>query len=140
MKKSLMVCLSALVLSIAQAEDLSGLEEFLCSASHVSLCAETGECFDVQPWEIDMPQFVVIDTKRKMIATTRASEQPRSTAITHITRDSTVIYVQGTEAGRAFSMIIDEATGLLTAAVARDGFSISVFGACTDADVKAATR
>lgn len=139
MKKSVMVCLVALAVSTAQAEDLSGVEEFVCSVAHVSLCAETGDCFDVQPWEIDMPQFVVIDTKRKMIATTRASEQLRSTAITNLTRDSAVIYLQGTEAGRAFSMIIDEATGLLTAAVARDGFSISVFGACTDADVKAAT-
>ena len=138
MKKSVMVCLVALAASTAQAEDLSGVEEFVCSVSHVSLCAETGDCFDVQPWEIDMPQFVVIDMKRKMIATTRASDERRSTAIMNLRRESAAIYLQGTEAGRAFSMIIHEATGLLTAAVARDGFSISVFGACTDADVKAA--
>ena len=140
MKKSVMVCLAALAGSTAPAEDLSSVDEFVCSVSHVSLCAETGECFDVQPWEIDMPQFVVVDMKRKMIATTRASDQRRSTAISNSSRDSAVIYLQGTEAGRAFSIVIDEATGLLTAAVARDGFSISVFGACTDADVKAATR
>lgn len=139
MKKSVMVCLAALAVSTALAEDLSGVEEFVCSVSHVSLCAETGECFDVQPWEIDMPQFVVVDMKRKMIATTRASDQRRSTAIANLRRDSAVIYLQGMDAGRAFSFVIDEATGLLTAAVARDGFSISVFGACTDADVKAAT-
>ncbi len=139
MKKSVMVCLSTLAASTALAEDLSGVEEFVCSVSHVSLCAETGECFDVQPWEIDMPQFVVIDTKRRIVATTRASDQRRSTTIANFRRESAVIYLQGMEAGRAFSFIIDEATGLLTAAVARDGFSISVFGACTDADVKAAT-
>jgi L-lactate utilization protein LutB len=139
MKKSVMVCLSTLAASTALAEDLSGVEEFVCSVSHVSLCAETGECFDVQPWEIDMPQFVVIDTKRRIVATTRASDQRRSTTIANLRRESAVIYLQGMEAGRAFSFIIDEATGLLTAAVARDGFSISVFGACTDADVKAAT-
>ena len=139
MKKSVMVCLAALAVSTALAEDLSDVEEFVCSVSHVSMCAETGECFDVQPWEIDMPQFVVVDMKRKMIATTRASDQRRSTAIANLRRDSAVIYLQGMDAGRAFSFVIDEATGLLTAAVARDGFSISVFGACTDADVKAAT-
>ena len=139
MKKRVMICLAALAVSTALAEDLSGVEEFVCSVSHVSLCAETGECFDVQPWEIDMPQFVVVDMKRKMIATTRASDQRRSTAIANLRRDSAVIYLQGMDAGRAFSFVIDEATGLLTAAVARDGFSISVFGACTDADVKAAT-
>ena len=139
MKKSVLVCLAALTVSTALAEDLSGVEEFVCSVSHVSLCAETGECFDVQPWEIDMPQFVVVDMKRKVIATTRASDQRRSTAIANSRRDSAVIYLQATEAGRAFSIVIDEATGLLTAAVARDGLSLSVFGACTDADVEAAT-
>jgi hypothetical protein len=28
--------------------------------------------------------------------------------------------------------VIDEATGRMTFAVARDGFSVTVFGACTD--------
>lgn len=42
------------------------------------------------------------------------------------------------EGGRVFSFVIDEITGLLTAAIAEDGLSPSVFGACTDADVRAA--
>lgn len=37
--------------------------------------------------------------------------------------------------GRAFSFVIDEATGHMTVAVSRDGLSVSVFGACTDADI-----
>lgn len=85
-----------------------------------------------------MPQFVVIDTERNVIATTRASDRQRSTKIANYHRDGGVIYLQGMEAGRAFSFVIDEVTGLLTAALADDGLSLSVFGACTDADVKAA--
>lgn len=138
MNKSVLACLGVLAASTGLAEDLSGVDKYLCSVSQVSLCAETGECFDVQPWEIDMPQFVVIDTKRKMIATTRASAQQRSTAIANHHRDSGVIYLQGRDGGRVFSFVIDEITGLLTAAIAEDGLSLSVFGACTDADVAAA--
>lgn len=138
MNKSVLACLGVLAASTAVAEDLSGADQFLCSVTHVSLCAETGECFDVQTWEIDMPQFVVIDTKRKMISTTRASDQQRSTEIANQHRDGGVIFLQGREGGRAFSFVIDEITGLLTAALAEDGLSLSVFGACTDADVKAA--
>ena len=138
MNKSVLACLGVLAASTAVAEDLSGIDQFLCSVTHVSLCAETGECFDVQTWEIDMPQFVVIDTKRKMITTTRASDQQRSTEIANHHRDGGVIFLQGREGGRAFSFVIDEITGLLTAALAEDGLSLSVFGACTDADVKAA--
>ena len=138
MNKSVLACLGVLAASTGLAEDLSDVDKFLCSVTQVSLCAETGECFDVQPWEIDMPQFVVIDTKRKMIATTRASDRQRSTEIANHHRDGGVIYLQGMEGGRAFSFVIDEITGLLTAALAEDGLSLSVFGACTDADVKAA--
>ena len=138
MKKKIIACVGALAAASAFAENLSGIDRFICSVSQVSLCTETGECFDVQPWEIDMPQFVVIDTARKTIATTRASDEQRSTAIASHRRDDGRIYIQGIEGGRAFSFVIDEATGLVTAAVARDGVSVSVFGACTDADVRSA--
>ncbi len=43
--------------------------------------------------------------------------------------------MQGIEQERAFGFVIDEASGLLTASVARDGLAVSVFGACTDADI-----
>jgi hypothetical protein len=39
--------------------------------------------------------------------------------------------LQGYENGRAFSFMIDEATGDVTAAVARETVAVSVFGACT---------
>ncbi len=35
------------------------------------------------------------------------------------------------ERGKTFSFVIGETTGFLTVAVATDGFTISVFGACT---------
>ena len=46
-----------------------------------------------------------------------------------------LIYLQGIEGARAFSFVIDESTGSLTASIARDGISVNVFGACTDADL-----
>lgn len=138
MKRIFLASIGILAASTSVAEGVAGTEQILCSVSQVSLCAETGECFDVQPWEIDMPQFVVIDTKRKVIATTRASDEQRSTPIANLQRDGGRIYIQGMEGGRAFSFVIDEATGLVTVAVARDGLSVSVFGACTDANVRPA--
>ena len=43
---------------------------------------------------------------------------------------------QGQHDERVFSFVIDEATGTFTGSVASDGYTISSFGACTDADVK----
>ncbi len=42
--------------------------------------------------------------------------------------------LQGIEDGRVFGFVIDEESGVLTVSVARDGISVSVFGACTDAN------
>jgi hypothetical protein len=119
----------------ALADDVSDSDRLLCSASEVTVCFESSDCVDVMPWELDMPQFVVIDLKKKLLSTTKASGENRSTPINYLLRQDQEIILQGVEAGRAFSFIIDELTGLLTVAVARDGISVAVYGACTDADI-----
>lgn len=42
------------------------------------------------------------------------------------------VFLQGIERRRAFSIVIDEQFGTMNAAGARDGVTVSVFGACTD--------
>jgi hypothetical protein len=119
----------------ALGDDVSAADRLLCAASRVVLCVETGECYVAEPWEADVPQFVVVDTQRRTISTTRASNQRRSTPVASFQKEGGLIYLQGIEAGRAFSFVIDEATGLVTVAVSQDGLSVNVFGACTDAAV-----
>ena len=77
----------------------------------------------------------LVDTKKRTVSTTKASGLDRSTEFTMLKREDGLISVQGVEAGRAFSFVIDELTGRLTAAIARDGLTVTVFGACTDADL-----
>jgi len=119
-------------------DDVSASDELLCSVSRVKLCVETGECYAPEPWEADVPRFVVVDTQQMTISTTRASAERRSTPIASFSREDGLMYLQGFEAGRAFSFVIDEASGLLTVSVVRDGLSVNVFGACTDAGVEPA--
>jgi hypothetical protein len=42
-----------------------------------------------------------------------------------------MIVIQGFEKGRAFSFVITEESGSLSAAVAAEGKAVAVFGACT---------
>jgi hypothetical protein len=115
------------------ADDVSESSRLLCSASEVRVCIENAECFDVLAWELGMPQFLVIDTRKKVISTTKSSGLNRSTPIRTILEDESAVFFQGMERGRAFSFVIDRPTGIMSAAVARDGLTASVFGACTDA-------
>ena len=135
MKKLLVTSCGFLMATIAGADNLAGIDEMICSAGQAQICLETGECFAATPAELSIPDFVVIDTKSKTISTTRASGLNRSTEFAKTQRIEGLIYLQGIDRGRAFSFVIDEATGRMTVAVSRDGLSVTVFGACTDADI-----
>lgn len=133
--KRLVVASAGLLGSIAAADDLRGVDRLLCATAAVIVCAEEVECFTIPAWEIDVPEFVVIDLDGKMLSTTKASQQNRSTPIAAISRADGNIYLQGIEGGRAFSFVIHEETGHVTVAVSRDGLTVTVFGACTDAEI-----
>jgi hypothetical protein len=135
MKKLMMAFAGLLTSGLALADDIRGVDEIICAATQVQICIENDTCYATTPADLDVPNFVVINTKKKTISTTEASDLNRSTLFTSVVREDGLIYLQGIEGGRAFSFVIDEATGLMTVAVSRDGFAVSVFGACTDTDL-----
>jgi len=117
------------------AENLEGVDEMICSVAKVQICLESGECYLTDPMDLSIPDFVVVDTKAKTVSTTKSSELNRSTEFNTVEKADGLIFLQGIEGGRAFSFVIDEGTGRMTVAVSRDGFSVSVFGACADTDI-----
>ncbi len=135
MKNLAIACTGLLASGMAMADNLEGSDDLLCAAAQVQICFENGECFSVAPWELSIPDFVVIDTKAKTVSTTKASGQNRSSPFTSVERSDGVIYLQGLEGQRAFSFVIEESSGHMTVAIARDGLSVTVFGACTDTDI-----
>jgi len=118
---------------VSLADSVAGVERILCSLTQVRICDEFGECETGPTWNWNMPSFIQVDLKAKMLSTTPSSADVRRTPITHQVRDRGQIVVQGVENGRAFSLVIAEVDGLATAALALDGFTISAFGACTPA-------
>ena len=135
MRKLLIISAGLILGSKAAAENLAGVDEMICSAGQAQICLETGDCYAASPWELSVPDFVVINTKKKTISTTKASGLNRSTEFSKVEKSEGLIYLQGIDRGRAFSFVIDEATGRMTVAVSRDGLSVTVFGACTDTDM-----
>jgi hypothetical protein len=135
--------LTAVLLVWAQAawaDDLSGADRFLCTAVQATLCIEDGECAVDLPWNLNIPQFIEVDVEAKQLATTTASGLNRKTPIEHLSRSEGTIVFHGFEKGRAFSWVISEHSGRVTAAVAADGLAVSVFGACTPLDETSETE
>ena len=134
--KKIYIGIATLIAAVsAQADNLDGVDRLLCAAAQVQICIEFDTCYSATPSELDVPDFVVIDLDKKTVSTTKASNENRSTKFSTVATEAGLIYLQGMEGGRAFSFVIDEASGRLTVAVARDGLSVNVFGACTDADI-----
>jgi hypothetical protein len=83
------------------------------------------------PFDIDIPQFVEVDLKRKLLSTTKASGENRTTVILNLKRNDGYIFMQGVQSERAFSMVLREPTGFVSIAIAMEGITIGVFGSCT---------
>lgn len=127
------VCTGLLILisGTLWADDLTGARSMLCTSMQATVCDMTGECESGLPWNWNVPQFIEIDLKKERLSTTKASGENRTTPIKNLVREDGLIVLQGFEQGRAFSFVIEEETGIASIAVARDGITVSVFGACT---------
>jgi hypothetical protein len=115
----------------AVADDLTGADRFLCAPEEVTMCAMDGECDSGPPSRFNVPDFIEVDLEARLLKTTQASRENRQTPILHVTREDGLIVLQGLEMERAFSFNIDEASGKMTAATAREGIFVGAFGACT---------
>jgi hypothetical protein len=134
-------CGLAFLLAVpAGADDLTGRDAFLCAVLEVSRCVPGDGCSQVELAELNIPDFVEIDLAAKVVRTTAASGENRATPILGVVREAGSVFLQGVEKGRAWSFVLDEASGSLTAAVARDGFSVTAFAACTPLSIDPSNR
>jgi len=129
--KQVFLCSTLLLAGTVLADSLSGEDRFLCSAVEATVCTDNGVCESGAAWDWQIPQFLVVDLDRKLLSATQASGENRATPILSLTRQDGQIVLQGVQTGRAFSMVLNEVDGRTTIAIATDGVTINVFGACT---------
>lgn len=113
------------------ADDLTGSGSFLCAASTAAKCTHDGECLVDEPWIFNIPDFVIVDLKAKVIGTTEASSETREAAIQNMERTDGLIVLQGMQNRRAWSWVIDELTGEGVMSFADEERAVAIFGACT---------
>ena len=69
------------------ADDVSGSDSLLCYGLSATRC-ELGEaCETVEPWQLNLPDFVKLDLRGKRIQTTAASAEQRETPLQSVQRE-----------------------------------------------------
>jgi len=123
--------LALMVLTPLSADDVTGADHLLCAAARATECFADGVCLPGNPEDWNSPRFVKIDFAEKMLRSTEASGEARSTPMKNIERQGDRIFIQGVEQSRAFSIVLDQDSGTASIAIALEGHVLAIFAYCT---------
>jgi hypothetical protein len=124
----------ASVAAAAAADDLTGHDEFVCTAWHAVMCTTEGTCTPTEAWRLAMPDFVKIDLDARELVTPEGTEQPRFTTIGSIERREGRIFLSGSQGERGYTWVINEESGEGSLALAEDNAVVTLFTACAAAE------
>ena len=113
------------------AEGLDGASNFVCAATHVVACLEDDTCLQGNAKTFDLPGLLVLDTKNKVLHTTRESGIKAESPVKNMELNGELLFVQGVENSRGWDIAINTKTGNMSAAGVGDSVSFLVNGTCT---------
>lgn len=133
MKPLILAAASLALLAIAPAfaDDVTGADHLLCTTVRATECYADGGCLSGNPEEWGSPRFVKVDFQEKMLRTTEASGEDRSTPMKSIEREGDRIFIQGVQDSRAFSIVLDQDSGTGSTAIVLEGHVLTLFSYCT---------
>lgn len=104
-------------------------EPLLCVPLKQIECSTTAGCLEQTVGAMRIPQFIRVDVGAQQISG-MADGDMLSTAIQNVQHIDGKTILQGAERGRAWSIIINNTTYEMTASVADEQVSFSIFGSC----------
>jgi hypothetical protein len=126
---------AALALSAPLAADeLTGAQFFMCSAWHAAVCNTDGSCDATEAWRLNMPDFLQVDVRGKVMKTPDGSDQPRESPIATLVREAGKLFMSGHQETRGWTWIINETSGEGVLALVSDNSSVTLFTVCTATD------
>ncbi len=100
----------------------------LCAPAIILECGADGTCARTTHEVANLPPFVKVNPKGNVIST---MDESRTSPIKHMERLDGKIILRGGEGARAWTVIVLEATGKMSAAVSAEEHGFLIFGACT---------
>ena len=131
MKRRHAVVLVGLLLLLptsALAGDIDGKTPLVCDLVDASLCDGVASCADIEFAEIDLPPIYTVDFAAQRLA---SEDGQRTSPIASKQLLDTALVLQGLQNGRGWTMVIDRATGHLSATIADIEGALVIAGACT---------
>lgn len=114
----------------ANAGDLEGVDQLVCSPGPLHHCVAEGECQSELPADEAVPASIELDLAANTLSASQADGVVRTTNIQNQSREDGYVFLQGVEDSRAYSLVVSEYTGDLTFTVSIDGETASMFGTC----------
>jgi hypothetical protein len=111
----------------ARAEDLDDSRLLVCDLAEAAQCDGVAECRDVTAMQIDLPPVVLVDFESKQLT---SEDGARTSPIIAVEKLDATLLLQGHRNGRGWTMVIDRATGHLSATMADVEGAFVLAGAC----------
>jgi hypothetical protein len=127
-----LIAAGALLSGPALADFIGNSNDLLCYGMTATVCTIDGKtCETKEPWELNLPDFVDVDLRAKLLKSTPAAQESRETPISRVERDLGYIFLQGSQGERAFSWVIAEKTGEGSIMINSFDTAVTVFTVCT---------
>lgn len=122
---------TALLSTGAWADGFDGSANLVCAALDVVGCVDGAQCLQGRAHTFDLPEFLVVDFKQKVLRATEESGIEEESPIKNQERTDEKLILQGMENHQGWSAAIDRKNGAITVVSAGKDVSLMIFGACT---------
>jgi hypothetical protein len=136
--KTIFILVAGVFGATALAADFDGSKTLMCSLAQITECDAGSECRGVTNENVDAPDFVKLNFKKKQVVAISAGVESEPGEIDNVIDLANYIVVQGVQGGAensadalAWSVTINHESGHMTFAAAGEKAVFVVFGACT---------
>jgi hypothetical protein len=106
-----------------------GSTPMVCAATAVSECEADGRCQRRNAEHVNFPALIKVDVKALKLRDL-ASEKTRESSIRNVDRANGKVILSGADGERGWTVLINEASGRMSATTAGDGEGFVIFGQC----------
>jgi hypothetical protein len=112
----------------ARAEGLDASKPLTCSLTDASECDGVALCRDVTLEQIELPPLWHVDFAAKQL---KSEDGRRTSPIAVVETVDSALVLQGNQNGRAWTLVVERATGHVSATVADNEGAFVLAGSCT---------